>query len=727
VLGVSTVLNPEVAGTKVNPDGVTLKVIPTYVVPKESTAQFDFTHSGWTRTKGSQEEDDGVFRNILGDREVYPRYVSSVRQYKVRYFTGTKLIYEEYLPYGSTIVYNVDKATQNPDTSVVRADGTPIKQLTGAPDMYIFTTFMPSDVSILTEDTDFYAEFILSLEGLVGASLTEFEYTVDNANKTISLNRYIAVPNDEENDSDSMTYIPETYMVYDGDTPLGEYRVTSVGGFNPMDTSGKVVISVEFVGLPDSIENIQSEAFKNCIKLMNAYIGPNVTSIGANAFGNCTSLEEVEYRARKLTTEIMFTANSPFRDAVSDNGFALTIGSEVEELPAYLFSRNDATKKSINEIKWELVDGTTKCTSIKTSALRNSIPNEFNIPEGVLSIGDTALEGDSYHTEITCHKQTSDDRVVAIPTTLSIIGDGAFNGWQELTKIHLGGNITSLSGAIAKNCPKLRELEIDDGSRYVVSGNSIVDSATRTLIQGCNNSIVMGGQNGVVSIGKEAFMGASIQSPDNPTDLLPESLTTIGTAAFSHCDGLTEIVIPRGITLIPAQCFEYCSNLSSVTFPETLSMFNTYAFWYCTSLNNVKMPSGVTKITAGLFNKCSSLDTIELTNNIKSVEVYGFSGTAFTEFTLPDSVTTLESHSFEKCTNLNTFTFGKGIQTIGGNTVNSSKAYTPFIGCTSLTTINCPFSQDSELAVNAPWGATNRVDVVYNYGTDNQVTVTYND
>ena len=46
---------------------------------------------------------------------------------------------------------------------------------------------------------------------------------------------------------------------------------------------------------------------------------------------------------------------------------------------------------------------------------------------------------------------------------------------------------------------------------------------------------------------------------------IPNSVTSIGSAAFQHCSGLTSVTIPNSVTSIGYAAFYVCSNLTSVT------------------------------------------------------------------------------------------------------------------------------------------------------------------
>ena len=744
VYHIETVLNPETAGATPALEGLDCdEPVSKYgLTPPEKAedAQYVYTWNSWTRHVNKNEQDPEALSNILTNRVVYPVFDTRVKYYTASFYTGTKLLYSVQVPYNGHVVYDPNLAIKNAPSGAITTNGVPIKQETGAAQLYVFTEFVPSpEDSVVKDNINFYADFTLEVDGLIGATLSEFEYIQDDQAKTLTLTKYVAVPNDysdldvnEEDDSDAMTFIPEQYELFDeSGTSLGYYDVISVGGFDPTDPTGKVVVNVEYVDLPNTIQILQNDAFSNCSKLLNAEIGPNVKTIGSLAYNNCTSLTDVKYNAIDAITTANTAAVSPFKGCYSDTGFSVTIGKDVTSICNNLFNITDRTgnKKAINSLVWELDENNrTSCRTIGTSAFTNSIPELLELPEGIVTIKSNAFKQDSIHTHITCNKQTTSNLVVKIPQTLQTIESGIFDNWSELQSITLPASITSIKGAFAKYCPNLTELVVEQGSDYVSSGNCIVHSSTRKLIQGCSNSVVYGGDNGIALIGDRAFEGCKIYSPEDPKQLLPDSVTTIGTYAFSHCENLTTIIIPNQVTSLPTQCFEYCTNLHTIELPDIITNFGTYLFWNCINLNNVKLPSGITRLPAGCFINCTSLDTIQLTDNLIEIDRRAFSNTAFETFTLPDSVTTLSTLVFENCTNLTEFTFGKGIQRIGGSiTDNNETGTVPFSGCTTLQTINCPFSEESELAKNAPWGALNKVTVVYNYGTDHEVSKVYNE
>lgn len=94
---------------------------------------------------------------------------------------------------------------------------------------------------------------------------------------------------------------------------------------------------------------------------------------------------------------------------------------------------------------------------------------------------------------------------------------------------------------------------------------------------------------------------------------IPESVTTIGYGAFSHCTSLTSltsITIPEGVNSISDCTFYSCKSLTSITIPDSVKTIGNRAFYDCTSLTSITIPSSVTSITKGAFEDCRSLRTI---------------------------------------------------------------------------------------------------------------------
>ena len=189
-------------------------------------------------------------------------------------------------------------------------------------------------------------------------------------------------------------------------------------------------------------------------------------------------------------------------------------------------------------------------TSIGDGAFRGcSGMTELTLPNSVTSIGESAFSGCSGMTEL------------ILPNSVTSIGNAAFDGCSGMTELILPNSVRSIGDFAFSYCSGLEKITVESGnSRYDSRDNcnSIIDTEFNTLIVGCKNSII---PNSVTSIGYAAFSGCS-----GMTELtLPDSVTSIGPAAFYGCSGLTELILPNSVTSIVNYAFSGCSGLSKIT------------------------------------------------------------------------------------------------------------------------------------------------------------------
>lgn len=107
---------------------------------KESTAQYDYSHAGWSTTSGG-EADANALLKVEADRTVYAAFTSTIRSYKVNFYSGTLLLQSLTVEYGKNAVYS----------------GSTPKHESGE-DYYEFTGWKPEPTNI-QGNTDCYAQF----------------------------------------------------------------------------------------------------------------------------------------------------------------------------------------------------------------------------------------------------------------------------------------------------------------------------------------------------------------------------------------------------------------------------------------------------------------------------------------------------------------------------------------------------------------------------------------
>ena len=205
----------------------------------------------------------------------------------------------------------------------------------------------------------------------------------------------------------------------------------------------------------------------------------------------------------------------------------------------------------------------------------------------------------------------------------------------------------------------------------------------------------------VTSIGSSAFSKCSSLE----RIMIPNSVTSIGYSAFSQCTSLESITISNSMTIIDSSLFSQCTSLSSVTIPNSVRSIENGAFYKCTSLASITIPSSVTSIGNSVFSCCSSLEHIVVDNNstydsrnncnaiivtstntliqgcistiipnsVTSIAVSAFAGMAgLTNIEIPNSVTAIGESAFAGCSSLSNITLPNNLTAISNNLFSGS-------------------------------------------------------
>ena len=221
----------------------------------------------------------------------------------------------------------------------------------------------------------------------------------------------------------------------------------------------------------------------------------------------------------------------------------------------------------------------------------------------------------------------------------------------------------------------------------------------------------------VTRIGNNAFEKSSAKEI-----VIPDSVTEIGSQAFSGCEKLTGVSIPNSVTTIRDRAFFGCNSLASITIPDSVTDIELQAFCNCTSLKEVTIPASVTDIGDEAFgyyfndideseikkvdgfkinyvkntyghyyatkNGFSDEDCL-LTNELYdgTLEITEYVGNSAT-YVIPSEidgkrVTQIGYDAFNDCTELTSITIPDGVTCIG----NSAFSY-----CASLETVTIPNS-----------------------------------
>ena len=326
-----------------------------------------------------------------------------------------------------------------------------------------------------------------------------------------------------------------------------EGTVEVIGG----DFDYKVVIppSVSYNGNSYAVTTIGNSTFWGNDAIINIEIS-SVTTIKEMAFSGCSRLEKIDM---------------PLVTYIGDDAFSGCSSLKSVFIPTY-------------------------CTSIgirafaECSSMKEIIVNEDNRYYSSLY---GVLYDKNKEILVCCPgSKTSID----IPSTVTTIGNNAFNGCLLLTSIDIP-HVTTIDESAFYGCKSLASVNMP--SATIIGGNAFMDCSSLVSVE----------MPSVTSIGEGAFYYCtSLGYVEMP------SAITISKDAFYYCDKLTSAIISSA-TIIGDYAFAGCESLTSIDMPS-VSIIGEFALAKCFSLAELNIPSTATKFGAYALMQSNSISSV---------------------------------------------------------------------------------------------------------------------
>lgn len=188
-----------------------------------------------------------------------------------------------------------------------------------------------------------------------------------------------------------------------------------------------------------------------------------------------------------------------------------------------------------------------------------------------------------------------------LPESLQIISERAFSGCS-VNALNIGRNMTMIYADAFDDC-EITDIKVSiDNPYYSTDRYGVLFNKSKTQLIMYSDGFRMNSYtvpDTVASIGANAFLG----NENLVTVELPESLTEICSRAFADCENLKTVKLSAQITQIGAEAFSGCSSLEEIGFPETIQVIGDGAFAGCAGISEISLPKSVTTIGTSAFGE----------------------------------------------------------------------------------------------------------------------------
>lgn len=431
-----------------------------------------------------------------------------------------------------------------------------------------------------------------------------------------------------------------------GEGEMYDYEYSDVIPWN------SYVDKIETIFIYEDVTTIGDNAFAECSALTSVIIPESVTSIGEEAFSNCSSLTTIN-----IPTSVTVLKPRAFAFCINLNN--VTIPASITAISDYAFyhceamtsMRLPATVTSIGESAFAdcysmtLVTIPASVKSISEDAFEDSgaLLSIISEIENPFAIDESAFE-DNYETA-----------TLYVPIGKKTLYQAA-EGWKNFKNIVETEPVPPTNG----QCGEKVFWKYDTNTETLtIEGNgAMYDFATSDKMPWAAykdkiTTVVV--REKVTTIGNGAFYGfgkiTSVTLPYSLTGIgqmaflsctsltsidLPIELETIGRQAFTNCTGLSKIVIPESVTNIGQMAFSNCKNITSVTsLSESPSPISTVFDSEVYSNATLNIPLGTLstyKATDGWRNfinineETTSVSNVQQSADLKTVEIYQANG-----------------------------------------------------------------------------------------------------
>ena len=346
-----------------------------------------------------------------------------------------------------------------------------------------------------------------------------------------------------------------------------------------------------------------------------------------------------------------------------------------------------------------------KVTSIGDLVFNGANLTSLSLPSGIRSIGEE------------CFSYSRIRGGLVLPDSLRVIKKNAFCANSGIESIHIPALVGPLETRSISPMLDLQTITVDSANQYYSSYNGVLYNKDTTVLISCP-----AGKTGVFVIpdGVVCIAEVSMEACELSSIVIPNTVRTIKTMAFSECEQLTSMHIPASVTHIEGGIFRGNKRLTDITIDSLNTNYkvidnvlysmdmDTLLSYHLASdsvrvldgvkvigmdafsinrLNVVVLPEGIETIQSGAF-EWSGIRKINLPNTLKFIGNGAFTGSFLSNVVIPNSVVHLGEQVFEGAKNLATVVMSDSVKVIPYGAFNYCQSLRSYTGGASVERIN---------------------------------------
>ena len=260
----------------------------------------------------------------------------------------------------------------------------------------------------------------------------------------------------------------------------------------------------------------------------------------------------------------------------------------------------------------------------------------------------------------------------------------SFFGRQNLTAVIIPDSVTYIEYQTFPFCPKLTSVSIGKGVEVIEPGHVFIEDPISNLTIDPENPYFTCVDNIIYS--KDMTEIIFFSPVHSGSFIIPNTVTTIRSVAFSECQELTAVTIPDSVATIGDAAFGYCHNLSSVSMGTGVTSIGVSAFT-CTKITNINLSTSLETLGEGAFDYCDCLQSIIIPNRVETIEANTFRGCySLTSVTLPSHLKEICEEAFYSCS-LNSLVIPDGTKRIGAEAFSNNTSLSYVVMPTTIISV----------------------------------------